>query len=87
MAKNNCRLTVEEKGSMVYTAKGIPPVKNTIFGVMTYAALGWPDGSLLTPEEVAGKAMDERCNIAPTRGRIPKIGHGSNQGYTEARAP
>jgi hypothetical protein len=44
---------IQENGSMVYTAKGGPPVVNTIFGVMTHAALGHVDGTLLSDEELA----------------------------------
>jgi len=50
---------VDEQGSMVTSGKtnGIPPVTNTIFGVMTAAAVGQPDGSLLTADEI--KALDQ----------------------------
>jgi hypothetical protein len=53
---------VQENGSMVYTAKGGPPVVNTIFGVMTYAALGRADGTLLTAEETAALDPSDDMN-------------------------
>jgi len=48
----NMHHITEEEDSMVYTDRVNIPVLNTIFGVMTHAALGRPDGTLLTDKEV-----------------------------------
>jgi hypothetical protein len=42
---------IEEKASMVNTF-GSPPVRNTIFGVMSHASLCWADGTLIPEDEV-----------------------------------
>jgi len=44
---------VQENGSMVGMDKRCPPVVNTIYGVMTHAALCWADGSVLSDSQVA----------------------------------
>ncbi len=45
--------TIIEDRSMVGMSKQAPPVRNTIYGVMTHAALARPDGTLLSDAEIA----------------------------------
>jgi hypothetical protein len=52
---------VEEKGSMVLS-HGNPPVKNTIYGVMTEACLCWADGTPLEAEEIGNLDMEDRLD-------------------------
>lgn len=47
---------IVEDSSMVHMDKKAPPVKNTIFGVMTHSALANANGTLLTAKEI--EALD-----------------------------
>lgn len=48
---------IVEDRSMVGMPKDQPPVRNSIYGVMTHAALSRPDGTLLTDDEI--KKLDQ----------------------------
>jgi hypothetical protein len=52
---------VEEQGSLATMSKENPPVRNTIFGVMTATALCWAStGELLTEDEIKDVSKDDR---------------------------
>jgi hypothetical protein len=52
---------VEEKGSLTTMSKDNPPVRNTIFGVMTATALCWAStGELLTDDEIKTVSQEDK---------------------------
>ncbi len=50
---------IKEEGSMVMMNKSNPPVRNTIYGVMTHASLADADGNLLSDSDVSDMDMDD----------------------------
>jgi hypothetical protein len=63
---------IEEVDSMMYMDKKYPPVKNTIFGVMTHASLADAEGKLLDTKAVAD--LDKSDLVREKSDRLTVVG-------------
>ncbi len=68
---------IKESASMMYMSKDDPPVKNTIYGVMTATALAWAEsGDLLSEDEIKKLDMTDDWH-RPNKDKIAVVAWGA----------